>query len=141
MDIIEDITKEKAISVKEGGSTIESDATENSKSKKRCESSMGKVNPKNVNITVPSSERDGSSMSSMSKHSQDTYSVPRKKTKTIPGPLFKGHEVTQDETDFDKDKKVSSTVEGRTSHPLLDTPPKFDNKRDYKGDTHDETPD
>ena len=27
-----------------------------------------------------------------------------------------------------------------TSHPLLDTPPKFDNKRDYKGDTHDETP-
>ena len=28
-----------------------------------------------------------------------------------------------------------------TSYPLLDTPPKFDNKRDYKGDTHDETPD
>ena len=27
-----------------------------------------------------------------------------------------------------------------TSHPLLDTPPKFDNKRDYKGDTHNETP-
>ena len=27
-----------------------------------------------------------------------------------------------------------------TSHPLLDTPHKFDNKRDYKGDTHDETP-
>ena len=49
----------------------------------------------------------------------------KKKSKTIPGPLFKGHEVTQDETDFDKDKKVSSTVEGRTSHPLLDTPPKL----------------
>ena len=71
-----------------------------------------------------------------------------KKSKTIPGPLFKGHEVTQDETDFEKDKKVSSRVEGRglttmhvTSHPLLDTPPKFDNKRDYKDDTHDETPD
>ena len=66
----------------------------------------------------------------------------------LPGPLFKGHEVTQDETDFDKDKKVSSTIEGRglttmhvTLHPLLDTPPKFDNKQDYKGDTHDETPD
>ena len=28
-----------------------------------------------------------------------------KKSKTIPGPLFKGREVTQDETDFDKDKK------------------------------------
>ena len=63
-----------------------------------------------------------------------------KKSKTIPGTLFKGHEVTQDETDFDKDKKVSSTVEGRTLHPLLDTPTKFDNKRDYKGDTQDETP-
>ena len=25
-------------------------------------------------------------------------------------------------------------------HPLLDTPPKFYNKQDYKGDTHDETP-
>ena len=62
-----------------------------------------------------------------------------KNSKTIPGPLFKGHEVTQDKTDFDKDKKVSSTVEGRTSHPLLDTPPKFYNKRDYKGDTHHET--
>ena len=88
MDINEDITKEKAMSGKlqmtnkiEGGSTTESDATENSKSKKRCESSMGKVNPKNVKITLPSSERDGSSMSSMTKHSQDTYSVPRKKIK------------------------------------------------------------
>ena len=49
---------------------------------------------------------------------------------------------------MDKDKKVSSRVEGTglttmyvTSHLLLDTIPKFDNKRDYKGDTHDETPD
>ena len=81
MDIIEDITKEKAMSGKEDGSTTESEATENSKSKKRYESSMAKVNPKNVKITVPSTERDSSSMSSMSKHSQDTYSVPRKKIK------------------------------------------------------------
>ena len=64
-----------------GGSTTESDSTENSKSKKRCESSMGKVDPKNVKLTVPSSERESSIMSSMSKHSQDTYSVPRKKIK------------------------------------------------------------
>ena len=28
-----------------------------------------------------------------------------------------------------------------TPHQLLDTLPKFDNKRDYKGDTHNETPD
>ena len=62
------------------------------------------------------------------------------KWSTIAGPLFKGHELTQDKPDFDKDKKVSSTVEGRTLHPLLDTPHKFDNKRDYKGYTHDETP-
>ena len=60
-----------------------------------------------------------------------------KKSKTIAVPIFKGHEVTQDEPDFDKDKKVSSTVEGRNLHTLLDTPPKFDNKRDYKGDTQD----
>ena len=109
---------------------------------------MGKVDPKNVKITVPSSERDGSSLSSMSKHSHDTDSVHRKKTKTIPGPLFKGHEVTQEETDLDKDNKVSIRVEGTrlttmrvTPHPLLDTPPKFDTKQDYKCGTHDETPD
>ena len=49
---------------------------------------------------------------------------------------------------MDKDNKVGSSVEGtrQTSvrvspHPLLDTPPKFDNKQDYKGDTHDDTPD
>ena len=41
----------------EGGSTTESEATKNSKSKKRCESSMTKVNPKNVKITVPSKEK------------------------------------------------------------------------------------
>ena len=64
----------------------------------------------------------------------------KKKPKTIAGPLFKGNEVNQDEPDFEKDKKVSSTVEGRTLHPLLDTLPKFYNKRDYKGDTQDETP-
>ena len=88
MDINEDITKEKAMSGKlkmtdkiGGGSTTESDSTENSKSKKRCESSMGKVNPKNDKIKVPSSERDDRSMSSMSKNSHDTYSVPRKKIK------------------------------------------------------------
>ena len=88
MEINEDITKEKAMSRKlqmtnkiEGGSETESDSTENSKNKKRCESSMGKVNPKNVKITVPSSVRDDRSMSSLSKHSHYTYSVPRKKIK------------------------------------------------------------
>ena len=36
---------------------------------------MGKVDPKNVKITVHSSERDETSLSSMSKHSHDTLSV------------------------------------------------------------------
>ena len=67
------------MSGKEGGSTTESEATENSRSKKRCESSMAKLNPKNVKITVPSTERDSSSVSSMSKHSHETDSVPSKK--------------------------------------------------------------
>ena len=40
---------------------------------------MGRVNPKNVKIKVPSSVRDDRSMSRLSKHSHDTYSVPRKK--------------------------------------------------------------
>ena len=64
-----------------GGSTTESDSTENSKSKNKCESSMGKVDPKTVKITVPSSKRDETSMSDLSKHSHDTDSVPRKKIK------------------------------------------------------------
>ena len=88
-------------------------------------------------------------MSDLSKHSHETDSIPRKnKSKTIPGPLVKGHKVTQEEYDLDKDNKVSSSVEGTihtsvcvSPHPLLNTPPQFDNKRDYKGDTHDETPD
>ena len=71
-----------------------------------------------------------------------------KKPKTIPEPLVKDHKVTQEEYDLDKDNKVSSSVEGTrltsvrvSPHPLLDTPAKFDNKREYKGDTHDEKPD
>ena len=49
---------------------------------------------------------------------------------------------------MEKDNKVSSSVEVSrqefvcvTPHPLLKTPPPFDNKQDYKCDTHDETPD
>ena len=47
-----------------------------------------------------------------------------------------------------KDDKVSSSIEGSkqtsvcvTTHLILKTPPKFKNKRDYIGDTHDKTPD
>ena len=45
-----------------------------------------------------------------------------------------------------KDDKVSSSIEGSkqssvcvTPHLLLKTPPLFNNKRDYNGDTHDKT--
>ena len=48
---------------------------------------------------------------------------------------------------MEKDDKVSSSIEGSkqssvcvTPHLLLNTPPPFNNKRDYKGDTHDKTP-
>ena len=53
------------------------------------------MDPKNVKMIVPSSKRDKTSMSDLSKHSHETDSVPRKKTETIPGPLVKGHKVTQ----------------------------------------------
>ena len=64
-----------------GGSTTESNSPENSKSKKRSESSLDQVGPKNVKITVLYSKRDETSMSDLSKHSHETDSVPRKKIK------------------------------------------------------------
>ena len=68
-------------------------------------------------------------------------SVPRKKKeRTIAGHLLKGHKVTQDEPDFDKDNKISTTVDGKTSLPLLDTPHQCDNKHGYTGSNNDETP-
>ena len=102
-----------------------------------------------MKIKLPSSKKDDPSLSSMSKHSHETDSIPRKKqSRTIPGPLVKALKVTQDEYDREKDNKVSSSVEGSrqksvcvSPHPLLNPPPQLDNKRDYKGDTHDETPD
>ena len=102
-----------------------------------------------MKITLPSSKIDERSLSSMSKNSHETDSISRKKkSRPITGPLVKALKVTQDEYDTEKDNKVSSSVEGSrqeyvcvTPHPLLKTPPTFDNKRDYKGDTHNETPD
>ena len=64
----------------------------------------------------------------------------------LPGPLVKSPKVTQDQYDMEKDDKVRSSIEvsKHTSvfvipHLLLKTPPKFKNKRDYIGDTHDKT--
>ena len=102
-----------------------------------------------MKITLPSSKSDDRSLSSMSKCSHEIEKIPRrKKSKIIPGPLVKAPKVTQDQYDKETDDKVSSSVEGSkhtsvcvTPHPLLKTPHPFDNKRDYKGDTHDEKPD
>ena len=58
------------------------------------------------------------------------------------------NENSNNEYDSEKDDKFSSSVEGSrqeyvcvSPHTLLNTPPTFDNKQDYKGDTHNETPD
>ena len=53
MDFVKESIEEEAISGIKGGSTTESETTKNSKSKKRCESSMTEVNTSNVNISVP----------------------------------------------------------------------------------------
>ena len=88
MDINKGLTEEIAMSGKlkitektGGGDATESDSPDNSKSKKRSESSLGQVDPKYVKITVPSSKRDKTSMSDLSKHSHETDSIPRKKIK------------------------------------------------------------
>ena len=86
MDIVEEIIEEEAMSGKlkitentKGGNTTDTDSPEKSKSKKRSESSLDKVDSKNMKITLPSSKIDQLSLSSMSKHSHKTDSIPREK--------------------------------------------------------------
>ena len=88
MDIDKDIIEENAMSGKlkivektGGGNTTDTDSSENSKSKKRSESSLGQVDPKNMKITLPSSKIDERSLSNIPKHSHETDSIPRKKKK------------------------------------------------------------
>ena len=64
---------------------------------KISESSLDKVDPKYMKITLPSSKSDDHSLSSMSKYSHKTDRIPRRKqSKIIPGPLVKAPKVTQD---------------------------------------------
>ena len=66
-----------------------------------------------MKITLPSSKIDDRSLSSMSKHSHKTNSIPRGGTsRTIPRPLVKAPKVTQYQYDMEKYDKVSSRVEG-----------------------------
>ena len=86
MDIVKEIIEENEMSGKikitektEGGDTTDTDSPEKSKSKKRSESSLDKFDPKNMKITLPSSKIYERSLSSMSKHSHKTDSIPREK--------------------------------------------------------------
>ena len=148
MDITEEIREEEAMSGKlkikenkKGGDTIDTEKSEKSKSKKISEPSL-----KDMKITLPSSKSDDHSLSSMSKFSHGIDKIPRRKKKIIPGPLVKAPKVTQGQDDMEKDDKVSSSIEGSkqttvcvTPHLLFNTPPTFNNKRDYIGNTHDKT--
>ena len=79
--------------------------------------------------------------------SHDDDSIPRKKQKKkIPQPLVTAHEVTQDPNDMEKGDKVGISIEVNkkasvcvTPHPSVLTPPTYNNKQDYKGDTLEKT--
>ena len=102
-----------------------------------------------MKITLPLSKSDDHSFSNMSRLSHEDDKIPKKKkTKTIPKPSVTAPEVTQDPDDMEKGDKVGSSIEGSKKKsvcvtPLLSlkTPPKYINKRYYKGDTLDKTPD
>ena len=115
IDIVKEIIEEYAMSgrLKITEKTVDdnktdTDSPEKSKSKKRSESSLDKVDPKNMKITLPLSKIDKRSISSMSKHSHKTDSIPRKKkSRTIPGPSVKSLKVTQDEDGTEKIIKLA----------------------------------
>ena len=83
----------------------------------------------------------------MSRLSHEDEKIPkRKKPKKIPEPLVTAPEVTQDPYDMEKYDKVFSSIEGSkktsvcvTPLLILKTPPPYNNKRDYTGDTLDKT--
>ena len=86
MDIVKEIIEEDAMSGKlkitektGGGDTTDTDSPEKSKSKKDLNHRWIKLIQKNMKITLPSSKIDKHSLSSMSKHSHETDSIPRKK--------------------------------------------------------------
>ena len=132
---------------KKGGDTTDTENAQKTKSKKRSEPSLDKLNPKDMKITLPSSKSDDQSFSKISLLSQDDFKIyQRKKTMIITQPLVTAPEVTQDQDDMEKYDKVGSSIEGSkqrsvcvTPHISLKTPTPFINKRDFKGDAHDKT--
>ena len=97
-----------------------------------------------MKITLPETTRDDKSLSIMS-GSHEEGRIPRKKQKKkIIEPLVTANEVTQDTDDMEKGDNVGSSIEGTkkksvcvTPHPSVLTPPLYNNKRDWKGDTQD----
>ena len=88
MDKTEEIREEEAMSGKlkitdnkKGGDTTDTETQEKSRSKKISESSLDKVDPKDMKITLPSSKSDDHRLSSMSKFSHKYDKIPRKKNK------------------------------------------------------------
>ena len=86
MDIVKEIIAEEEMSGKlkitektKGGDTTDTDSPEKSKSKKISESSLDKVDLKDMKITLPSSKNDDRSLSSMSKYSHETDRIPWRK--------------------------------------------------------------
>ena len=132
---------------KKGDDSTETENPEKYKSKKISEPQLDKPNPKDMKTTSPLSKSDDHRFSNMSRLSQEFFKIPKKKkTKTIPEALVTAPEVTQDPDDMEKGDKVGSSIEGSkkssvcvTPHLSLKTPPKYINKRDYKGDTQDKT--
>ena len=88
-------------------------------------------------------------MKNLFEHVQITRRRPYSQEETkkkITEPLVTANEVTQDPDDMEKGDNVGSIIEGTkktsvcvTPHPSVLTPPLYNNKRDYKGDTQDKT--
>ena len=93
-------------------------------------------------ITWPETTRDDKSLLSMS-GSHEEGCIPRKKPKKkVPEPLVTTNKVTQDPYYTKEDDNVGSRIEWTkktsvcvTPHWSGLTPPPYNNKQDYKGDT------
>ena len=64
---------------KKGDDTTDTENSEKSKSKKRSEPSLDKLNPKDMKITLPLSQSDDHSFSQLSILSQDYFKIPKRK--------------------------------------------------------------
>ena len=131
---------------KTGSDKTETTKSQKTISKKRSEALSDEPNPKDMKITSTVPKSDERRLLSMSRSHEDDI-IPRKKQKKkIPEPLVTAYEVNQDPDDIEKGDKVGSSIEGSiktsvrvTPHPSLKTPPSYNNKREYKGDTLDKT--